>query len=58
MKQEGLLHFTDSYLLWIGFFLFFLVFLALAYRTFCSGRQSFYLQMSSAPLDEESANER
>ena len=57
MKQEGLLFFTDTYLLWFGFALFFVTFLILMYRLCQAKNQAFYKQMSQLPLDEESSDD-
>lgn len=58
MKQEGLLFFSDTYLLWIGFFLFFFSFLFLVIKLFMKNKTEFYNVMAKLPLEEESSNEQ
>ena len=55
MKQEGLLFFTDLYLMWIAFFLFFISFIGVVYKVFHLRDKSFYTRMANLPLTEDGA---
>lgn len=53
MKQQVLAHFTDIYLIAIGFFLFFSVFLGAIFWVCRKGSKKNYEYLSQLPLREE-----
>ena len=52
MKQQGLLFFTDTYLLYIGFFLFFIPFVMITFQVFRAKNKNFYKSMANLPINE------
>ena len=58
MKQEGLLYFSDTSLIVVAFFLFFISFLVLSYQVYTKKNKSYYEQMAKLPFQEEKRYER